>query len=57
MTFQDRRILGQDWEKVKNKRKLQRNSDEVSANKPQSVFKQFNEPTTTEVEEDKEEQK
>ena len=57
MTFQDRRILGQDWEKVKNKRKLQRNSDEVSANNPQSVFKQFNEPTTAEVEEDKEEQK
>lgn len=39
MTFQDRRETGRDWDKVKTKRKLMHQKDDIYANVPEGVIK------------------
>ncbi len=40
MTFQDKRHTGEDWNKVKEKRKLMHTKDTLAANVPNGVIKQ-----------------
>ncbi|WP_182995380.1 hypothetical protein [Pelobium manganitolerans] len=39
MTFQDRKTMGMDWEKVKNKRKMMHITNAVQANNPKGIFR------------------
>ena len=39
MTFQDKRNTGNDWDKVKDKRKLMHVKNDVEANVPNGVIK------------------
>lgn len=40
MTFQDKRHTGENWNKVKTKRKLMHPKDTIAANVPDGVIKQ-----------------
>ncbi len=40
MTFQDKRKVGADWEKVKAKRNLMHTKNDIEANVPGAVIKQ-----------------
>lgn len=39
MTFQDKRIIGTDWIKVQEKRRLMHSKNEVEANNPEVIKK------------------